>query len=128
MKVEKTAFNEEDNLIRCVIIYPEPMDFEIMAKLSNNTRYLLKLNYEEVSQLGEISFQYGFLKSTKIDNQVYITFRANETDKLILHIKPSDVLPYQVNLKHMLLIKMSDTSIRKEDIQYLPYVEGAQNG
>lgn len=29
LKVEKTAFDEEDNLIRCVIIYPEPIDFEI---------------------------------------------------------------------------------------------------
>ena len=29
LKVNKTAFDEEDNLIRCVIIYPEPMDLEI---------------------------------------------------------------------------------------------------
>lgn len=29
LKIEKTALNEEDNLIPCVIIYPEPIDFEI---------------------------------------------------------------------------------------------------
>lgn len=100
----------------------ENSELEINAKLLNNHYYLAKLDFREVNQLGDIYFKYGCLKSVRIDNQVCLVFKANDELKLYLNIIPNDVLPYQINLKHMMIVDITNLNLMKEDIPYLPFI------
>lgn len=100
----------------------EKKEIEIDTKLTENTYYLIKLDIKEINQLGNIYFKYGVLKSTKKDSQLYLVFKGRENLKLSLCIEPNDVLPYQVNLKHIMLLDISKLNLMADDLTYLPFV------
>lgn len=55
LKVKKTAFDEEENLIRCVIIYPEPINFEIDDSMDEEEKTQIdSYNENEIKDLIEI--------------------------------------------------------------------------
>lgn len=96
---------------------------KINAKLIKGKRYLLKLDFEEINQLGNINLSYGVITSSKLENnQLALSFRASENIDLLLNIKGNYDLPYLVNLKHLVLIDTESLSIENKDIAYLPFI------
>ena len=56
LKVKETGFNEDDNLIRCVIIYPEPMEIEIDDSMDEDEKEnIKKFNNDEIKESIEIT-------------------------------------------------------------------------
>ena len=63
------------------------------------------------------------MKSTDFnDEQCYLLFRVTGDRELSLNIEPDDVLPYQLNLKHLLLIDIDNQGVEAQDIPYLPFI------
>lgn len=105
-----------------IISEKEKKEIELDAKFIVNKYYLAKLNFEEINQFGNIRFKYGVLKSTRDNEQIYLVFKARENEKLKLEIESTDGLPYQINLKNLLLIDITKLRLLNEDIPYLPFV------
>lgn len=105
-----------------IIQTKENIKVKLNAKFIINHYYLIKLDYEEINKLGETFFNYNVIKSFDIDNkQCYIIFKANG-DSPYLNIQGNDVLDYQVNLKHLMIIDITNMRLLREDIPYLPFV------
>lgn len=105
-----------------IIQTKENIKVKLNAKFIINNYYLIKLDYEEINKLGETFFNYNVIKSFDIDNkQCYIIFKANG-DNPYLNIQGNDVLDYQVNLKHLMIIDITNMRLLREDIPYLPFV------
>ena len=108
--------------IGSIIKTKENISIELNAKFIINNYYLVKLDFKEINRLGSTYFKYGVLKSSYIDNeQCYLIFKATN-DKLILNIEGNDVLDYQVNLKHLMIIDITKMRLLKSDIPYLPFI------
>lgn len=122
-EVEPEIFNLEKAKIGSIISTLQDKQFKIDAKLIKGKKYLIKLDYKEINNLGNINITYGIFRSVKINNeQLYLVFKADETNDLIINIKPNEVLPYQVNLKHIMILEVEGLGIDKDDIPYLPFV------
>ena len=68
-------------------------------------------------------FKYGVLKSKRIEEeQIYLLFKGRENLKLDLVIDPKEKLDYKINLKHIMIIDISNMNLQKEDIPYLPFI------
>ena len=88
-----------------------------------NKYYLAKLDYKEINKFGRVYLTYGVVESTYFqDEQLYLLFKGNDKNKLILNIEGCEELPYQINLKHLLLIKVGGMNLLKSDIPYLPFI------
>lgn len=114
-------YNFSGGKIGSILSSKNNIDIKLNAKFIVNRYYLIKLDYEEINELGTIYLQYGVLKSNKLGNQLYLVIKGNYED-LHLIIEPNDVLDYQVNLKHLLIIDITDMRLLKEDIEYLPFI------
>ena len=121
--IKPEIFNLEKAKVGSIISTLDNIQLEISAKLIKGNKYLLKLDYSEINDLGNIFITYGILKSIKLDdNQIGLIFKADGSNKLVINVKPNDILPYQVNLKHLMIIDIENLSIEKEDIPYLPFI------
>lgn len=108
--------------IGSIIKTKENISIELNAKFIINNYYLVKLDFKEINRLGSTYLKYGVLKSSYIDNeQCYLIFKATN-DKLILNVEGNDVLDYQVNLKHLMIIDITKMRLLKSDIPYLPFI------
>lgn len=108
--------------IGSIIQTKENISVQLNAKFIINNYYLVKLDFKEINKLGNVHFRYGVLKSTYIDDeQCYLLFKATG-DKLLLNIEANDVLDYQINLKHLMIIDITKMRLLKEDIPYLPFI------
>lgn len=116
--------NKEQGKIGLIIKENEKKEIELDAKFISNKYYLIKLDFEEINQLGNIYFKYGFLKSTRVKDQIYLVFKAKENEFLRLVIEPNSELPYWLNIKHLMLIEITRLNLLKQDIVNLPYIEG----
>ena len=122
-EIKPNVFNLEPAKIGSIISTLENVELKIDAKLIKGKKYLIKLDYKNINDLGNIDITYGIFKSIKItDDQIYLIFRADNINNLIINIKPNNVLPYQINLKHLLLTETENLGITKEDIPYLPFI------
>lgn len=109
--------------IGSIISTLQNISININAKLIEDHFYLIKLDYKNINDLGKIYFQYGISKSLNWnDEQIYLVFKANKTLDLKLNIENKEVLPYQINLKHILLVDMTYLNLMQEDIGYLPFI------
>lgn len=109
--------------IGSIISTLQNISININAKLLEDHFYLIKLDYKNINDLGKIYFQYGVSKSLNWnDEQIYLVFKANKTLDLKLNIENKEVLPYQINLKHILLVDMTYLNLMQEDIGYLPFI------
>lgn len=117
------VINLENAKIGSIIKLKNKLELELSAKFIRNRYYLAKLDYEEINELGNIYFKYGTIISTKFEKeQCYILFRANDDTKLKLIIEPNDVLDYQINIKHIMIIDITTMKLLKADIPYLPFI------
>lgn len=109
--------------IGSIISTLQNIKININAKLLEGHYYLIKLDYKNINDLGKIYFQYGISKSLQWnDEQIYLVFKANNTLQLTLNMENTQVLPYQINLKHILLVDMTYLNLMQEDIGYLPFI------
>lgn len=98
-------------------------EISLSAKFINGNYYLAKLDFEEINNLGNITFKYSSAKSVRYDNeQIYLIFKANDRDQLKLLIESNDVLDYQVNLKHIMILNITKMKLLKNDILLLPFI------
>jgi hypothetical protein len=81
------------------------------------------LDFKEINNLGDIYFQYGVLKSSRIeDEQIWLVFKANDNLNLQLVIESNDALDYKINLKHLMIIDITNLKLLKNDISNLPFI------
>lgn len=106
------------------VIISENQNKEISldAKFIDKHYYLIKLDFEEINQYGNLKFKYGALNSTRDNEQLYLIFKARENEPLKLLIEPNEVLPYQINLKHIMLLDITKMRLLKEDVPNLPFI------
>lgn len=113
----------EDAKIGSIIKTKQKITIEINAKFMENKYYLAKLDYKEINKFGRVYLTYGVVESTYFqDEQLYLLFKGNDKNKLILNIEGCEELLYQINLKHLLLIKVGGMNLLKSDIPYLPFI------
>lgn len=115
-------YNLERAKIGSIIRVKEKTSIQINAKFIKDRYYIAKLDFEEINEFGNIYFKYGIIKSTKVKDQIYIVFKANEDSKLELILDNSDVFDYLVNLKHIMVIDITKMKVMKDEIQYLPFI------
>ena len=96
--------------------------FRISYPFLENHYYLVKLDYKEINQYGNIYFKYGTSISTELNDQLYIIFKSIKDTELFLKIDNSEVMPYLLNLKHILIIDLANTNLTEADIVYLPFI------
>lgn len=122
-EIKPEIFNLDKAKIGSIISTTNKTQLKINAKLLRGQSYLIKLDYIPINNLGKIYLSYGVLKSSKFGNeQLYLVFKATDDLDLYLNIEPDDILPYQINLKHLLLIELKGLGITNEDIPYLPFI------
>lgn len=122
-EIKPEIFNLEKAKIGSIITTKEKISLKINAKLFRDKRYLCKLDYLPISDIGKIYLNYGMLRSKDFNNeQCYLTFKAQDNIDLYLIIEPNDILPYQINLKHLLLVEIDKLGIDSNDIPYLPFI------
>ena len=105
-----------------IISEKQTKEIKLDAKFIVGKYYLVKLDFEEINQYGNIRFNYGFLKSTRDREQIYLVFKAREDEQLKFVIEPKEELPYQINLKHIMIVDISRLKLLKEDIPNLPFI------
>ena len=85
--------------------------------------YLVKLDYEQINKYGQTYMAYGKTSSVDLDDeQLYMIFKANGHDELKLHVENKEQLPYLINLKHVMIIDITNKTIDEDDIRHLPFV------
>ena len=97
--------------------------FRVSHNFEEDHYYLLKLDYEQINTYGNIYVLYGDVSSKDLDrDQLYIIFKANSRDEIRVKLDNGEQLPYLVNLKHILLIDLTNLKIEEDDIKHLPFV------
>lgn len=114
--------NLERAKIGSIIEINKDKEVNISAKFIESKYYLVKLDFEEINKFGDIYFQYGVLKSIRDKDQLYLLIRAKKDIDLKLIFKSKELLPYKINLKHILIIDITDLNLQQEDIAYLPFI------
>lgn len=120
--IDLESLNKEKAKVGLIIKENNTKEVKLNAKFISGKYYLVKLDFEEINQLGNIYFKYGFLKSTRIKDQVYLVFKARDGEGLKLVVEPNSELPYWLNIKHLMLIEITKLKLLKEDIVNLPYI------
>lgn len=116
-------YNIEKANIGSIIKTNKNIEIKLDAKFNRNTYYLVKLDFKEINRFGNIYFQYGNLKSTRIEEeQIYLLFKGQEETPLELIIEGKDIIDYKINLKHLLLIDITKMKLLKSDISTLPFI------
>ena len=97
--------------------------FNISCDLIPDRYYLIKIDYEQINKYGDIYLKYGEHFSESLgDEQSYLTFKADNHTQLKLKLDNKEVLPYIVNLKHILIIDLTNKKIEVDDVQHLPFI------
>lgn len=97
--------------------------FKISYDFDPGKTYLVKLDYQEINNYGDTYLQYGEIVSVDIDKeQLYILFRADSQNEVKLHMKNAEKLPYLLNLKHIMIIDVTNLKIDEDDIKHLPFI------
>ena len=116
-------FEQKQGILEDYLYKDERNNMSKVVNKDKKNAKLAKLDYEEINELGNIYFKYGTIISTKFEKeQCYILFRANDDTKLKLIIEPNDVLDYQINIKHIMIIDITTMKLLKADIPYLPFI------
>lgn len=115
--------NIESAKIGSIVSLKNKEIINLNAKFIRNQYYLAKLDFKEINNLGDIYFQYGVLKSSRIeDEQIWLVFKANDNLNLQLVIESNDALDYKINLKHLMIIDITNLKLLKNDITNLPFI------
>lgn len=97
--------------------------FNISVDLIPEHIYLIKLDYEQINLYGDIYLKYGEQFSEQLsEDQSYLVIKADSVNQLKLKIDNTEVLPYIINLKHLLIIDLENKRIEIDDIAHLPFI------
>lgn len=115
--------NLEEGKIGSIIKTQDPINIKISAKFIEKKYYLVKLDYEEINKMGSISLSYGNVKvDLSNSDEQFILFKGSGDNKLEINITPNDILPYILNLKHILIIQAGGMNLMRCDIPYLMFI------
>ena len=85
--------------------------------------YLVKLDYKEVNQFGNVKFTYGDYQTFSYNQeQIYSVFKSDGKTLLNLDVVCNEILPYKLNLKHILIIDITNMHILDKHVGYLPFI------
>lgn len=120
--IDFTDIKNEDAKVGKILTADAKSVTQITTELKSGHYYLCKLAFEEINKFGELYLQYGVVTSSRIsDMQSALVFRADNQYSLQLALDNNCELPYQVNLKHILLIDLTALHISEADIITLPF-------
>ena len=95
---------------------------ELTAKFIKDNYYLIKLDYEDINKFGQVRFTYKESCSQKFgEEQIYLLFKYID-GKVYLELEGNDELPYQINIKHLLIVNITNLHLLKVDVPYLPFI------
>lgn len=114
--------NKEKAKIGIIASIIDKEEFRISCEFIPNRYYLVKLDFKEVNRFGDMFFKYGARQSTRVGEQLWLLFKATENKQLQLILKNNEVYDYKVNLKHLLIIDITDMGLLTKDIEYLPFL------
>lgn len=114
--------NKEKAKIGIITSIVDKEEFKIGCDFVPNRYYLVKLDFKEVNRFGDMFFKYGVRMSTKVGEQLWLLFKAAENKELYLIIKNNEVYEYKINLKHIMIIDITDMGLLTKDIEYLPFL------
>lgn len=115
--------NKEKAKIGVIVDTLDSIDIPIKYDFIENHYYLIKLDFKEINKFGKIYFKYNTLKSPlNYEEQIFLWFKAKEDFSLSLIIEGNDIIPYKINLKHLLLIDITKLKLLEEDIINLPFI------
>ncbi len=98
-------------------------EIKIVAKFIDGNYYLVKLDYKKINKFGKILLTYGAINSIELDDeQICLIFKADKTNTLKLQLTPNDIISYKVNLKHLLIVDITDMAMQKDDIKQLSFI------
>ena len=96
--------------------------FHIQFSTQADHYYLAKLDYQELNYYGKLYLKYGESISVELKDQLYILFKGSNTERLLLKVENKEVLPYLINLKHLLIVDLTNIKLTEEDIVHLPFI------
>lgn len=96
--------------------------FQLDCKLDAGKIYLVKLDYEEINNCGSVYLSYGDWLSSQVKDQQFIVIQGDPTARLRIYLEKTEELPYRINLKHILIIDLTNQQITEADIPHLPFV------
>lgn len=115
--------NTEEAKIGILASITESDWFCVSHKFEPDHYYLLKLDYEQLNTYGNICITYGEQHSTELNgSQLFILFKANSKDEIRVTLDNKEKLPYLLNLKHILLIDLTNLKLEEDDIRHLPFI------
>ena len=98
--------------------------FRLSHSFKEDNYYLIKLDYSQINDYGEVYLKYGEIYSTILGkDQLYIIFKANKNDEFRLILENHEELPYLVNLKHILVVNLTHVKLEEDDIIHLPFIQ-----
>lgn len=113
----------EEAKIGIIAHIKEAHSFDITHAFIPDHFYLIKLDYEQLNKYGTISASYGQLSPTIIDDeQFYMIIKSNSQDQLKILVDNKEALPYMINLKHILIVDLTNLRIDEDDIIHLPFI------
>lgn len=97
--------------------------FRVTQKFEPDRIYLVKLDHEQINKYGQVYMSYGETLSIEADDeQLYLIFKADSRHELKLHLENNEQLPYLINLKHIMIIDITNCKIDEDDIRHLPFI------
>lgn len=96
--------------------------FPITYNFKPGTTYLVKLDFEELNEYGTVNLVYGQTNSDVLHDQLVIVFKAEQRQGLRVLLENKEVLPYLVNLKHIMIIDLTGQTLTEGDIPHLPFI------
>lgn len=114
--------NKEKAKVGIITSIVDKKEFKIDFEFTPNRYYLVKLDFKEVNRFGDMFFKYGVRMSTKVGEQIWLLFKGAENKELYLILKNNEVYDYKVNLKHIMILDITDMGLLTKDIEYLPFL------
>lgn len=117
------GFDLEQGKVGVIANCEQELEIPLSAVFTPGNYYLIKLDYEQINRFGEMFLTYGASKSIAYgDDQLYLVIKGDACNQLKLKICPKDIISYKVNLKHLMVINITNMKLQKEDIPHLPFI------
>ena len=117
------GFDLEQGKVGVIANCEQELEIPLSAVFTPGNYYLIKLDYEQINRFGEMFLTYGASKSIAYgEDQLYLVIKGDAYNQLKLKICPKDIISYKVNLKHLMIINITNMKLQKEDIPHLPFI------
>lgn len=117
------GFDLEQGKVGVIANCEQELEIPLSVVFTPGNYYLIKLDYEQINRFGEMFITYGASKSIAYgEDQLYLVIKGDARNQLKLKICPKDIISYKVNLKHLMIINITNMKLQKEDIPHLPFI------